>query len=116
MLAVQADKRELVEGRPSAAPAHIGCLMQAPCTYHVVQHHAYGCVHMQQFTTSSALLLPHSEILLRPYQFCNLTEVIIRESDDIASLKRKARLATILGTFQATLVSLLLLVHVTCTA
>jgi hypothetical protein len=41
-----------------------------------------------------------SEIILRPYQFCNLTEVIIREHDDIASLKRKARLATILGTFQ----------------
>lgn len=41
-----------------------------------------------------------SEIILRPHQFCNLTEVIIREHDDIASLKRQARLATILGTFQ----------------
>jgi hypothetical protein len=46
------------------------------------------------------LATPCSEIILRPYQFCNLTEVIIREHDDIASLKRKARLATILGTFQ----------------
>lgn len=47
-----------------------------------------------------APLPPCSEIILRPYQFCNLTEVIIRQHDDLASLKRKARLATILGTFQ----------------
>lgn len=47
---------------------------------------------------------PCCEIILRPYQFCNLTEVIIRQHDDLASLKRKARLATILGTFQSTLV------------
>eukprot|EP00878_Enallax_costatus_P030821 GHUV01033617.1.p1 GENE.GHUV01033617.1~~GHUV01033617.1.p1 ORF type:complete len:623 (+),score=174.24 GHUV01033617.1:276-2144(+) len=47
---------------------------------------------------------PCCEIILRPYQFCNLTEVIIRKGDDPDSLKRKARLATILGTFQATLV------------
>tara|TARA_R110000787_G_scaffold30072_3_gene81063 strand:+ start:1327 stop:3240 length:1914 start_codon:yes stop_codon:yes gene_type:complete len=45
---------------------------------------------------------PCSEIILRPYQFCNLTEVVVRESDDAASLKRKVRLATILGTVQAT--------------
>lgn len=57
----------------------------------------------------AARCLSYSEIILRPYQFCNLTEVIIKEGDDIASLKRKARLATILGTFQATLVSTLLL-------
>jgi hypothetical protein len=50
------------------------------------------------------LAQPCSEIILRPYQFCNLTEVIIREHDDIASLKRKARLATILGTFQVRIV------------
>ena len=35
-------------------------------------------------------------------QFCNLTEVVVRETDDLASLKRKVRLATILGTAQAT--------------
>jgi len=46
---------------------------------------------------------PCSEIILRPYQFCNLSEVVIRESDTLATLKEKVRLATILGTFQATL-------------
>ena len=46
---------------------------------------------------------PCSEIILRPHQFCNLTEVVVRASDDFDSLKRKVRLATILGTFQATL-------------
>ncbi len=35
-------------------------------------------------------------------QFCNLTEVVVREHDDLESLKRKVRLATILGTAQAT--------------
>ena len=46
---------------------------------------------------------PCSEIILRPYQFCNLTEVVAREQDDIKALKEKVRLATILGTFQSTL-------------
>ena len=46
---------------------------------------------------------PCSEIILRPYQFCNLSEVVVRESDTLQSLKRKVRLATILGTLQSTL-------------
>lgn len=46
---------------------------------------------------------PCSEIILRPYQFCNLSEVVVRESDSLDSLKRKVRLSTILGTFQSTL-------------
>jgi len=46
---------------------------------------------------------PCSEIILRPYQFCNLTEVVARAEDDGASLQRKVRLASILGTFQSTL-------------
>ena len=46
---------------------------------------------------------PCCEIILRPYQFCNLSEVICRAEDDIATLKEKIRLATILGTFQSTL-------------
>ena len=46
---------------------------------------------------------PCSEIILRPYQFCNLTEVIIRATDSLPDLKRKVRIATILGTAQATL-------------
>ena len=47
---------------------------------------------------------PCSEIILRPYQFCNLTEVVIRATDSLKDLKRKVRLATILGTAQSTLV------------
>ena len=46
---------------------------------------------------------PCSEIILRPYQFCNLSEVVVRENDTMETLKEKVRLATILGTFQATL-------------
>jgi ribonucleoside-triphosphate reductase (thioredoxin) len=46
---------------------------------------------------------PCSEIILRPYQFCNLSSCIIRSDDDIDSISRKIRLATILGTFQASL-------------
>jgi ribonucleoside-diphosphate reductase alpha chain len=46
---------------------------------------------------------PCSEIILRPYQFCNLTEVVVRATDSKDDLKRKVRLATILGTFQSTL-------------
>ena len=46
---------------------------------------------------------PCSEIILRPYQFCNLTEVVCRVTDDLESLKEKVRMATILGTFQSTL-------------
>jgi len=46
---------------------------------------------------------PCSEIILRPYQFCNLSEVVIRAEDSLDSLRRKVRIATILGTLQATL-------------
>ena len=46
---------------------------------------------------------PCSEIILRPYQFCNLSSVIVRSGDNVDSLHRKIRLATILGTFQSTL-------------
>jgi ribonucleoside-diphosphate reductase alpha chain len=46
---------------------------------------------------------PCSEIILRPYQFCNLSEVVVRENDTLDSLKQKVRMATILGTMQSTL-------------
>jgi len=46
---------------------------------------------------------PCSEIVLRPRQFCNLTEVVIRSGDSLQDLKRKVELATILGTLQSTL-------------
>jgi len=46
---------------------------------------------------------PCSEIILRPYQFCNLSEVVIREKDNLTEIENKVRLATILGTWQSTL-------------
>lgn len=45
---------------------------------------------------------PCSEIILRPYQFCNLTEIVVRADDNFESLARKARIAAILGTIQST--------------
>ena len=46
---------------------------------------------------------PCSEIILRPNQFCNLTEVVIRGTDSAPDLERKVRLASKLGTIQSTL-------------
>jgi len=45
---------------------------------------------------------PCSEIVLRPYQFCNLTEVMVRPDDTLETLKQKVRMAAVLGTIQAT--------------
>jgi len=46
---------------------------------------------------------PCSEIILRSREFCNLSECVVRRHDDVESLKKKVRTATILGTFQSTL-------------
>ena len=46
---------------------------------------------------------PCSEIILRSNQFCNLSEIVVRADDDLASLKRKCEVAAIIGTLQATL-------------
>ena len=46
---------------------------------------------------------PCSEIILRSNQFCNLSEIVVRPDDDLASLKRKCEVAAIIGTLQATL-------------
>ncbi len=54
--------------------------------------------HTYEFGTN-----PCSEIILRPYQFCNLTEVVIRAGDNEGDIARKVRIATILGTIQSTL-------------
>ena len=52
--------------------------------------HAWGCN-------------PCSEIILRPMQFCNLTEVVVRADDTPATLAKKVELATFLGTLQSSL-------------
>jgi ribonucleoside-triphosphate reductase (thioredoxin) len=44
---------------------------------------------------------PCSEISLRPYQFCNLTEVVVRATDTLKDIKNKVESATILGTIQS---------------
>jgi len=46
---------------------------------------------------------PCCEIILRPNQFCNLTEVVVKKDDTEETLKKKVKLAAILGTYQATL-------------
>ena len=46
---------------------------------------------------------PCSEIILRDRQFCNLSEVVVRDDDTVANLKRKVRIAALLGTVQSTL-------------
>ena len=45
---------------------------------------------------------PCSEIILRPNQFCNLTEIVVRAGDTVNSLTRKIKVATLLGTIQST--------------
>lgn len=65
----------------------------------------HACVHVRIY---SRILSRHracvaGEIILRPYQFCNLTSAIVRSSDDTEALERKIRLAAALGTIQATL-------------
>jgi len=54
--------------------------------------------HEHEFGTN-----PCSEIILRPYQFCNLSEVVVRSHDTLKDLKRKVRVATIMGTLQSSL-------------
>lgn len=49
------------------------------------------------------VLVHNSEILLRDREFCNLSEVVVRSEDTLKTLKEKVKLATILGTFQASL-------------
>ena len=54
--------------------------------------------HEQDFGTN-----PCSEIILRSNQFCNLSEVVVRADDDLASLRNKVEIAAIIGSLQATL-------------
>lgn len=48
-------------------------------------------------------LNPCAEIILKPRQFCNLSEIVCRSDDNLVSLMRKARVATIIGTYQSSL-------------
>ena len=52
---------------------------------------------------ANGVLVHNYEIILRDREFCNLTEVIVRATDTAESLERKVKLATILGTWQASL-------------
>ena len=54
--------------------------------------------HEKEFGTN-----PCSEIILRSNQFCNLSEIVVRNGDTLETLKEKAEVATIIGTLQATL-------------
>ena len=66
-----------------------GIFSRAAAQEHVANHGRRE--HDHEFGTN-----PCSEIILRPHQFCNLTEVVVRATDDEASLLRKVKLATIL--------------------
>lgn len=57
----------------------------------------------RQVVENTVGINPCAEILLRPFQFCNLTEVVIRPDDNQRDLERKVRIATFLGTVQSTL-------------
>jgi len=46
---------------------------------------------------------PCGEIILQSKQFCNLSEVVARADDTEESLLKKVRIATIIGTYQASL-------------
>ena len=46
---------------------------------------------------------PCAEIILRPYQFCNLTSIMVKPEDTVETLKEKVRIATIMGTWQSCL-------------
>jgi len=46
---------------------------------------------------------PCGEIYLQSKQFCNLTSIVVRPNDSMENLRKKMRLATLVGTYQATL-------------
>lgn len=52
--------------------------------------------------TFNGIVTGNSEIILRPYEFCNLTEAVVRSDDTLATLKDKIEIASILGTIQST--------------
>jgi ribonucleoside-diphosphate reductase alpha chain len=66
-----------------------------------IQHHASS--NGRRDGSRAAGTNPCGEIILRDYQFCNLTEVVIRPEDNEETLARKVELASILGTWQSSL-------------
>ncbi len=55
------------------------------------------------FFANGCLVHNCAEIFLRPKQFCNLTEVVVRPGDTLNTLQEKVKYATILGIMQSTL-------------
>jgi hypothetical protein len=81
------EKEQHVSGLNGLRVGEVKALLRPRRSYEGIE---YGCN-------------PCSEIILRPQQFCNLSEVVVRSTDDLADLVRKVRMAAILGTMQATL-------------
>lgn len=63
----------------------------------------YAIVQRTMRTVIDYSLCDGGEIVLRPFGFCNLSEVVVRSGDSIETLRNKVKLATIIGTFQSTL-------------
>jgi hypothetical protein len=65
----------------------------------------YDCqvTEIHQFVANGLTVHNCGEIVLRPNEFCNLTEVIVRPDDTLETLMKKVEWATIIGTFQSTL-------------
>ena len=70
-----------------------------------VEQDVYDCTvpAVSAFDGNGVYLHNCGEIILKSKQFCNLTEVIIRSEDTKATLLKKVRLASMLGTYQSTL-------------
>ncbi len=62
-----------------------------------------GYIDDQDHVVGSIGTNPCGEIILRSKQFCNLSEVVARAEDTEATLMKKIRIATILGTYQSSL-------------
>lgn len=58
---------------------------------------------VHRFDANGVIVHNCSEINLRSGQYCNLTEVVIDPTDTLDAIRHKVKMATILGTYQATL-------------
>lgn len=78
----------------TAFTSRVSCGIEEVWDAHVDGIHAFD---------ANGLVLHNSEIVLRPNQMCNLSEVVCRPEDTPEDLLRKVRIATFLGTYQSTL-------------